>query len=98
VVCRDTNLLPNALIGQAGIIARRDPAAALRATAAARSLRIRDAGDFPAFFHERMRRVRETCEACSAPTPSGLGPKGASRSTTRSRSRSGHHETAVADQ
>jgi len=60
---RDTNLLPNALIGQAGIVARRDPAAALRVTAAARSLRIRDGGDFPAFFHERMRRVRETCEA-----------------------------------
>ncbi|MFL5836443.1 MAG: hypothetical protein ACJ76K_07640, partial [Solirubrobacteraceae bacterium] len=60
---RDTNLLPNALIGQAGIMARRDPVAALRVTAAARSLRIRDGGDFPAFFHERMRRVRETCEA-----------------------------------
>jgi DNA-binding CsgD family transcriptional regulator len=60
---RDTNMLPNALIGQAGIVARRDPAAALRLTAAARSLRIRDGGDFPAFFHERMRRVRESCEA-----------------------------------
>jgi predicted ATPase/DNA-binding CsgD family transcriptional regulator len=60
---RDTNLLPNALIGQAGIVARRDPAAALRVTAAARSLRTRDGGNFPAFFHERMRRVRETCEA-----------------------------------
>ena len=44
---RDTNLLPNALIGQAGLIARRDPAAALRVTAAARSLRVRDGGDFP---------------------------------------------------
>jgi tetratricopeptide (TPR) repeat protein len=57
---RDTNLLPNALIGQAGIVAHRDPAAALRVAAAARSLRTRDGGDFPAFFRERMRRVRET--------------------------------------
>jgi DNA-binding CsgD family transcriptional regulator len=60
---RDTNLLPNALIGQAGILSRRDPAAALRLTAAARSLRIRDGGEFPAFFQARMQRVRETCEA-----------------------------------
>jgi predicted ATPase/DNA-binding CsgD family transcriptional regulator len=59
----DTNLLPNVLIGQAGLIARRDPATALRVTAAARSLRIRDGGEFPAFFRERMQRVRETCEA-----------------------------------
>jgi DNA-binding CsgD family transcriptional regulator len=60
---RDTNLLPNALIGQAGILSRRDPAAALRVTAAARSLRIRDGGEFPPFFQARMQRVRETCEA-----------------------------------
>jgi DNA-binding CsgD family transcriptional regulator len=60
---RDTNLLPNALIGQAGILSRRDPATALRVTAAARSLRIRDGGEFPPFFQARMQRVRETCEA-----------------------------------
>jgi DNA-binding CsgD family transcriptional regulator len=60
---RDTNLLPNALIGQAGILSRRDPAAALRVTAAARSLRIRDGGEFPPFFQARMQRVREACEA-----------------------------------
>jgi DNA-binding CsgD family transcriptional regulator len=60
---RDTNLLPNALIGQAGILSRRDPATALRVTAAARSLRIRDGGEFPPFFRARMQRVRETCEA-----------------------------------
>jgi non-specific serine/threonine protein kinase len=60
---RDTNLLPNALIGQAGLIARRDPAAALRVIAAAWSVRMRVGGDLPAFFRERLRRVRETCEA-----------------------------------
>jgi DNA-binding CsgD family transcriptional regulator len=59
---RDTNMLPSALVGQASIISRRDPAAALRVTAAARSLRSRDGGEFPAFFQARMLRVRETCE------------------------------------
>ena len=60
---RDTNLLPNALIGQAGLIARRDPAGALRVTAAAGAIRARGGGDFPGFFRERMRRVRQMCEA-----------------------------------
>jgi predicted ATPase/DNA-binding CsgD family transcriptional regulator len=60
---RDTNLLPNALIGQAGLIARRDPVAALRVTAAACATRARGGGHFPAFFRERMERVRDTCEA-----------------------------------
>ena len=60
---RDTNLLANALIGQAGLIARRDPAVALRVTAAAVSVRVRVHGDFPGFFGERMRRIRAGCEA-----------------------------------
>jgi DNA-binding CsgD family transcriptional regulator len=60
---RDTNLLPNALIGQAALIARRDPAAALRVTAAAHAVRVRPGGEFPAYFRERMRRVRAACEA-----------------------------------
>jgi predicted ATPase/DNA-binding CsgD family transcriptional regulator len=59
----DTNLLPNALIGQAGLIARRDPAAALRVAAAAWTVRVRDGGEFPAFFRERLERVRTSCEA-----------------------------------
>jgi hypothetical protein len=60
---RDTNLLPNVLIGQAGLIARRDPASALRVTAAACSVRVRVGGDFPAYFRERLRGVRTSCEA-----------------------------------
>jgi non-specific serine/threonine protein kinase len=60
---RDTNLLANALIGQAGLIAGRDPALALRVTAAAVSVRIRDHGTFPGFFGERMMRIRAECEA-----------------------------------
>ena len=60
---RDTNLLANALIGQAGLIARRDPALALRVTAAAVSVRVRVHGNFPGFFGERMVRIRTGCEA-----------------------------------
>jgi predicted ATPase/DNA-binding CsgD family transcriptional regulator len=60
---RDTVLLPHALIGQAGLIAHRDPATALRVTAAAWSVRVRVGGDFPALFSERLRRVRTSCEA-----------------------------------
>ena len=88
---RDTNLLPNALIGQAGLVARRDPAAALRVTAAAWSVRVRVGGDFPGLLPRadaacQGRRARPP----SAPTPSGSGPRGpASGSTRRSRSRSG---------
>jgi predicted ATPase/DNA-binding CsgD family transcriptional regulator len=59
---RDTNLLANALIGQAGLIARRDPALALRVTAAAVSARVRVHGTFPGFFGERMQRIRARCE------------------------------------
>ena len=60
---RDTNLLANALIGQAGIIVRRDPAVALRVTAAAHSVRVRVHGNIPGLFGERMRRIRAGCEA-----------------------------------
>jgi predicted ATPase/DNA-binding CsgD family transcriptional regulator len=60
---RDTNLLANALIGQAGLIARRDPAVALRVTAAAVSVRVRVHGNFPGFFGKRMQRIRAGCEA-----------------------------------
>jgi predicted ATPase/DNA-binding CsgD family transcriptional regulator len=60
---RDTNLLATALIGQAGLIARRDPAVALRVTAAAVSVRVRVHGNFPGFFGERMQRIRAGCEA-----------------------------------
>ncbi len=60
---RDTNLLANALIGQAGLIARRDPVVALRVTAAAVSARLRVHGNIPGFFSERLQRIRAGCEA-----------------------------------
>ena len=63
---RDSNMLPAALVGQAGLIARRDPATALRVTAAASSIRARGGGDFPGFFRERVRRVDRCARAPSA--------------------------------
>ena len=63
---RDSNLLPNALIGQASLIARRDPATALRVTAAAWAIRARGGGEFPEFFRERLGRVRQMCESTIA--------------------------------
>jgi non-specific serine/threonine protein kinase len=59
---RDSNMLPSALAGQAGLIAGRDPARALRVMAAAWAIRARGGGDFPGFFRERLRRVRQMCE------------------------------------
>ena len=51
------------MIGQAGLIARRDPARALRVTAAAVSVRVRVHGAFPGFFGERMQRIKAAREA-----------------------------------
>jgi predicted ATPase/DNA-binding CsgD family transcriptional regulator len=61
---RDATLLPYALMGQAGLMARRDPATALRVTAAAWNVRVRVGGDVPPLFRELLlHRVREACEA-----------------------------------
>jgi predicted ATPase/DNA-binding CsgD family transcriptional regulator len=61
---RDTTLLPYALIGQAGLMAERDPATALRVTAAAWSERVRVGGGVPPLFRKLLlERVRTACEA-----------------------------------
>jgi predicted ATPase/DNA-binding CsgD family transcriptional regulator len=61
---RDVTLLPYALMGQAGLMAARDPATALRITAAAWSVRVRVGGDVPPLFRELLLdRVRAACEA-----------------------------------
>jgi non-specific serine/threonine protein kinase len=73
---RDTNLLANALIGQAGLVARRDPAAALRVTAAAVSVRVRVHGDFPGFFGGRMQRIKAGCEAALGPDADRIWAEG----------------------
>ena len=60
---RDATLLPVALIGQAGVLAPRDPAAALRIIAAASALRARVGGEFAPFYRARLDRVRAAGEA-----------------------------------
>jgi predicted ATPase/DNA-binding CsgD family transcriptional regulator len=60
---RDATLLPYAVVGQAELLAARDPAAALRAIAAAWSVRVRVGGVFPAFFRELLQRARQRAEA-----------------------------------
>ena len=52
------------MIGQAVLVAHRDPALALRVTAAAVSVRVRVHGsNFPGFFGGRMQQIRAGCEA-----------------------------------
>jgi len=60
---RDATLLPVALIGQASVLARRDPANALRVAAAAVAIRARVGGEFPPFYRGRLDRVRTAGEA-----------------------------------
>jgi non-specific serine/threonine protein kinase len=61
---RDTTLLPYALIGQAGLLAQRDPATALRIAAAAWAVRVRVGGSIPPLFRKLLLdRVRTACEA-----------------------------------
>lgn len=60
---RDATLLPVALIGQAGVLARRDPASALRVAAAASAIRARVGGEFAPFYRARLEHARATAEA-----------------------------------
>jgi predicted ATPase/DNA-binding CsgD family transcriptional regulator len=56
-------LLPMAVIGQAGVLGRRDPEVALKVAAAAHALRAQSGGDFPPLFRQRAEQVRVTAEA-----------------------------------
>jgi non-specific serine/threonine protein kinase len=55
-------LLPAALIGQAGVLARREPARALRVIAAAYALRDRTGAGFAPYFGARAERIRAAAE------------------------------------
>jgi non-specific serine/threonine protein kinase len=55
---RDANLLPVALVGQAGVMARRAPATAVKVIAAATAMRARIGGEFPPFFRALADRAR----------------------------------------
>ena len=54
----DSTLLPVALIGQASVLTRRDPATALQIVAAAWAVRARNAGEFAPFFRAFAERIR----------------------------------------
>jgi non-specific serine/threonine protein kinase len=60
---RDATVLPAALIGQASVIGRRDPASALRVAAAASAMRARVGGGFAPFVQARLERTRTAGEA-----------------------------------
>jgi non-specific serine/threonine protein kinase len=60
---RDATLLPVALIGQAGVLGRRDPANAIKVAAAASAIRARVGGEFAPFYRVRLERVRAAGEA-----------------------------------
>ena len=54
----DSTLLPVALLGQASVMARRDPATALQVVAAAWAVRARNGGEFAPFFRAFAERTR----------------------------------------
>ena len=56
----DSTLLPMALLGQASVLARRDPATALQVVAATWALRARNGGEFAPFFRAFAERARAT--------------------------------------
>jgi non-specific serine/threonine protein kinase len=55
---RDATLLPVALLGQAGVLSRRDPAVALKLAGAASAIRARVGGEFPPIYRALAERVR----------------------------------------
>ncbi|MGZ4217841.1 MAG: ATP-binding protein [Solirubrobacteraceae bacterium] len=59
----DASLLPVALLGQASVLARDDPATAVKVLAAASAIRDRAGGQFQPPFRPRADRVRATAEA-----------------------------------
>ncbi len=60
---QDATLLPVALVGQASVLVRRDPAAALKLLAAATTIRSRAGGAFQPIFQARADRVRAAADA-----------------------------------
>jgi non-specific serine/threonine protein kinase len=59
---RDVTLLPMSLVGQALVLARSDPATALRVAAAACAVRARVGGEFPPMARARVDEVRRVAE------------------------------------
>src|SRR5260370_30709349 len=70
-------LLPVALVEQAGVLARRDPARALLVAAAAWSMRARAGGEFAPFYRARAWRVRTAAEGALPAEAQRLWAEGA---------------------
>jgi len=73
---RDASLLPVALLGQAGVLSRRDPATALKLAGAASAIRARIGGEFPPIYRTLAERVRADSEAALDGDPEGLWAEG----------------------
>jgi non-specific serine/threonine protein kinase len=74
---RDATVLPAALIGQAGVLGRRDPANALEVAAAASAMRARIGGDFVPYVRARTERIRAAGEAALGGDAERLWARGA---------------------
>jgi non-specific serine/threonine protein kinase len=74
---RDATLLPVALIGQAGVLRRRDPARAHKVAAAACAIRARVGGDFAPIYRARLERIRAAGEAALGADADRLWAQGA---------------------
>jgi predicted ATPase len=73
---RDAALVPVALVGQAGVLGKSDPARALAVAAAASSMRTRVGGTLPPFLGARADRVRAAAEAALGPEADRIWRKG----------------------
>ena len=69
-------LLPVALIGQASVLRRSDPARALAVAAAAFDLRTRIGGAFPTIYREHAERARAEAEAAVGESARGIWTEG----------------------
>jgi predicted ATPase/DNA-binding CsgD family transcriptional regulator len=74
---RDPTLLTVALIGQAGVLGRRDPATALAVAAAAWTARGRVGGSFAPIYRERAERVKREAEVRLGADASRIWAEGA---------------------
>jgi predicted ATPase/DNA-binding CsgD family transcriptional regulator len=74
---RDATLLPVALISQAGLLARRDPAAALKVAAAALAVRARVGGELQPVYRTRLERLRAVAAAALGDDAERLWSQGA---------------------
>jgi DNA-binding CsgD family transcriptional regulator len=69
-------LLPVALVEQAGVLVRREPARALRVAAAAATIRARTGGVYAPFYRARAQRVRSAAEAALGPEAARIWAEG----------------------